>query len=660
MGYMRIDKLFTPVIASAVVAGLAGCGGGSGAGGVPDASVSGAQVADGSVVLAAAGSANPSIAATPAWTLSPATLLGTFDVAGSDDPSEWKYSDNEVPAAYRGNVHSTPGSNGNGVRLNFDFDCGQSLITSRQSNCGFAAEMRKTFTTPIQVGRNPSISFDLRTPTASARVILRVHDSTGQVLGFTVNSRTIEAVDGQQWARVHVPIGKSVGHYGGANDGILHGPIKAIAIATASVNSLGYPRGHIAVDNVKIHNDTAFTFALRPDAAMAPGPFYGTYEGRLGVNIHTYSPEILDKLNAVGIKLVRKGFSWSYVERSGTFNYGGFDIWARALNARGMSVLALLAYGHPDHGGATPQTDANRQAFARYATNTVNYLKRMNVSVAGYEVWNEPDVAVFWPNPDPVGYSRLLSVTADAIRAADNRAKVISGGVGVLGIRALDYYFALARTGVLSKVDGIGMHPYRYAAPETFSEDQMAIHKIRSQYGVTAPVWATEWGYSSYHYVDNSIYGDGLDIRAQRRQAVLTIRQVLTQLALNTKVMIVYNATDGAPDATDREANFGLFRQDLTEKPSMQALRTLWNTAQRSRTFKGFVTDVPAGLHVVRWDGSGDYVFAVWSDNKGTRGAVTLPADVTSVVRWDGSAVSERSSLVLTEEDGPVFVTVRR
>jgi len=659
---MQIRFFVKNILALAIGAVMAGCGGGGGAADVAGAVATGRGTADASSYLpiSSAMAVGTAGSAESVWALSPARVLASFDVAASDDTSLWKYSDNNVPTAYRGAVQQTTGSSGNGARLNFDFDCGQSQITARQANCGFAAEMRYTPLTPLSVSSDPSISFELRTPTASSLVTLRVHDSTGQVLSFPIDSRTIEAADGQKWAKIHVPVGRSTAFYGGANDGVLHGAIKAVAVVASTTGSLGYPRGHVAVDNIKLHADPFYSFSLRTDAPLAPGAFYPTYEGRLGVNIHTYSPEVLDKLNAVGIKLVRKGISWSYVERGGVFNYGGVDIWARALSSRGMSMLALLAYGHPDYGGATPQTDQHRQAFARYAVNTLNYLKRMNVNVTGFEVWNEPDVSVFWPNPDASSYARLLSQTVDSLRAADSRAQIISGGIGVLGVRTLNYYYELARSGVLNKVDGIGIHPYRYRAPETFAEDQAAIHQIRQQYGITAPLWSTEWGYSSYHYVDNSVYGDGHDVRAQRRQAVLTLRQVLAQLALNTKVMIVYNATDGAPNATDREANFGLFRQDLTEKPSMQALRTLWEVAQRSRTFKGFLPDVPAGLHVVRWDGSADWVFAVWSETKGVRGSITLPPGVTSVVRWDGAAISERTSLSLSEDDGPVFVTVRR
>lgn len=645
-------------VAMATVVLVAGCGGGGGADGV-----TGAQVAElmsgGSHISAAPVAATDAAVATPNWALGSGTVLATFDIAGVDDTSVWKYSDNAVPEAYKGNVQQTTGSNGNGARFNFDFDCGQARITSRQNNCGFAAEMRKTFTVPVAVSGNPSISFDLRAPTASAQAALRVHDSTGQVLSFPINSRTIEAVDGQRWAKVHLPIGRSASYYGGANDGVLHGPIRAIAVVAAST-AVGYPRGHFAVDNVQLRTDATYTFNLRSDAALASGAFYPTYENRLGVNIHNYSPEILDKLNAVGLKLVRRGFSWSYVERAGAYEFGGYDIWARALKERGMSILALLAYGHPEHGGAAPRTDADRQAFARFASATTSYLKSKGVSVAGYEVWNEPDVVAYWPNPDAVSYSKLLSVTADSIRSADSGAKVISGGIGVLGIKALSYYYQLAQTGVLSKVDGLGIHPYRHRAPETFAEDQLAIHKVREQFGFTAPLWATEWGYSSYEYVDNAVYGDGLDPRAQRRQAVLTLRQVLTQLALNTKVMIVYNATDGTPHPTDREQNFGLFRQDLSEKPSYQALKTLWNVAQKSRTFKGFVSDVPAGLHVLRWDGASDQVFALWHDGLGIKGTVSLPAGVIAVTKWDGTMLDARNALTLTEEDGPVFVTVRR
>src|SRR5205085_2459864 len=50
--------------------------------------------------------------------------------------------------------------------------------------------------------------------------------------------------------------------------------------------------------------------------------------------------------------------------------------------------------------------------------------------MAYWEVWNEENIALFWPTkPDAAEYSALLKATAQTIRAADPNAKVVLGGL---------------------------------------------------------------------------------------------------------------------------------------------------------------------------------------------------------------------------------------
>src|SRR5690606_28168269 len=100
------------------------------------------------------------------------------------------------------------------------------------------------------------------------------------------------------------------------------------------------------------------------------------------------------------------------------------------------------------------------------------------------------------------------------------------------------------------------------------------------------------------------------------------------------------------------------------DKPAMVALRTLY-AAQNGRVLKGIIPDVPPGLHVMRWDGTTDRAFALWTDTDSSKITVQLPANIKTVTRWDGTTVqptltSTGRFVVMRETEGPLFVTMSK
>jgi hypothetical protein len=222
----------------------------------------------------------------------------------------------------------------------------------------------------------------------------------------------------------------------------------------------------------------------------------------------------------------------------------------------------------------------------------------------------------------------------------------------------------MLNSGKLTGINAIGLHPYRKVAPETFAAEVSPLQQMAANKGVTTTLWDTEWGYSSYGDFSADVYGDGHDPRALRRQGVLTLRKVLTHLALNTPVSIIFDSLDGGTSATEREHNFGLMTTTGADKPGIIGLRSLYS-AQNGRVFKGFLPDVPPGLHVLRWDGTSDRAFALWTDTNDRKVTVQLPSTIKTVTRWDGSTVTptvngSTRTVVMSEADGPLFVTITK
>jgi hypothetical protein len=385
--------------------------------------------------------------------------------------------------------------------------------------------------------------------------------------------------------------------------------------------------------------------------------FPSTYVGRIGAGVRTTVG--LDKLKDVGITVVRKDLRWDGVETAGVFNFSRYDELTAALTSRGMSILWILDYGHPDHGGAAPKTDADQSAYAEFAKQAA--LRYKTQKVTGYEIWNEPNMEKRWPTPDPAVYANLLNKAARAIHLADPTAKVVSGGIANMDA---SYLLGMINTGKLTGIDAVGLHPYRKTAPETFASEVAPLQQMVASKGVSTVLWDTEWGYSSFEDISATVYGNGRDPRAWRRQGVLVLRKVLTQLALNTPVSIIFDLFDGGTNPIEREENFGLLTSDGADKPGMVAMRNLYS-AQKGRVFKGFLPDVPPGLHVLRWDGTSDRAFALWTDTNDRKVTVQLPSTIKTVTRWDGTTVTptvngSTRTVVMSEADGPLFVTITK
>lgn len=647
------------VIAAAVV--LAACGGGGEMGDPATVGVSAPSIiatpneatnASEGVVTGAAG---------PVWSALPGgSLLADFEESATTvggAVSGWAYGDISVPAAYKGWVELGSGqSSSRAAALKYNLGCGSTRwIYQQGAVCGNAVRMTRSLLPSVSASAAGGISLDVRNTQASALLEVAILDSSGQSFLYRFDPRTIEKKSGSEWVSVYLPFsGPRSTSTGGVNAGALQGAIQRITI-TAGSSGVLVPAGEVQVDNLRVHATSNFAYDLRADAALVGGSFSPNYEGRLAVSAHQLKPEAFDKMKSVGINVIRRDLAWSYIERGGVFNFSEFDKWATALQSRGMSILWILDYGHPDHGGAAPVNSEDQAAFAEFSRRAAEHYRGKNV--VGFEVWNEPNYSSYWPST-PEAFASLFQRSAAAIKSVDSSIKVISGGLAIDGIRSLIYLARLMQTGKFGQADAIGVHPYRPGKPESYAADLAPIQSILASNGVSRPLWVTEWGYSAFGSFDAALYGNGDDVRAKNRQAVLVLRSVLTQLAINSPLITVYDMVDDGSNPTDREHNFGLLEENLADKPAMTALRTLYS-ASRGRVFKGPLKDVPPIVHAVRWDGASDKVFALWNDTPTSTVSVTLPGKVKMVQRWDGSPVTAAGSVIkLSENDGPVFVTV--
>ena len=190
-----------------------------------------------------------------------AAAAGPLEIIDDFESGElrWFFSEGaEFPGAAGALERSTGAarSGGHGARLHFDFRGGGAYVG-----------MYHTFRTPVVL---PGFRFAIRTP-VEATVTVRVTDSTGQTV--QKSCRTARA----QWQIVSVGMNGWTGHWGGANDGRVHQPVRGIGILVERAG-MALQTGFVCVDDVLMESgagsssDAAITEYQVADLQAAPLP----------------------------------------------------------------------------------------------------------------------------------------------------------------------------------------------------------------------------------------------------------------------------------------------------------------------------------------------------------------------------------------------------
>ncbi len=125
-------------------------------------------------------------------------------------------------------------------------------------------------------------------------------------------------------------------------------------------------------------------------------------------------------------------------------------------------------------------------------------------AVRCWEVWNEPNLENFWPNPDPERFLVTLRDTRDALREADPGARIVFGGLSQLTrpIDPVHFLEAVANKGGKGLFDAVAIHPYA-DAPGGCIATVGSIYRSLKRLGLTGKdpktdvqIWITEVGWA--------------------------------------------------------------------------------------------------------------------------------------------------------------------
>jgi hypothetical protein len=217
----------------------------------------------------------------------------------------------------------------------------------------------------------------------------------------------------------------------------------------------------------------AALMAAIPTAATAKTPhdFFGV------VSHGPLFAEDYPRMRSGGVAKLRFHLSWRDVQPApGAFDWARVDEIVGGAADHGVEPLPFV-FGSPSWIGAEARpplgSDAERQAWQAFLTAAVERYgpggafwdgRTTRRPITEWQVWNEPNYPLYWePRPNPRQYAELLELSAKAIRAADEEARILLGGVAAVQNGPLPWRFlgdVYRVRGIERHFDAAAIHPY--------------------------------------------------------------------------------------------------------------------------------------------------------------------------------------------------------
>lgn len=322
------------------------------------------------------------------------------------------------------------------------------------------------------------------------------------------------------------------------------------------------------------------------------------YGGRMSIS-DTELDAALGRAKRLGARWVRADLVWADVERyPGVYDWSVFDRWVAGANERGLKLVTIVL-GAPEWARRADCVEqpncppADVDDFADFAGDAAARYGPLGQDT--WQIWNEPNIELFWNRPDPGLYAEMLAGSAQAIRSADADATVVFGGLAALPpnsrvIEARAYLAKVCRRGGCEQVDVLAYHPYTYPdlasdpsyadAPwSRIAESEYSLVTVLDRFGMgDVPIWLTEFGAPSGGRAGAS---DGtaplergvVDHVTEKRQAEIAFDAVASAVVTPRVTMLLWYTDIDLPERAGKQAHYGLIRKDGSEKPVWGELR---------------------------------------------------------------------------------------
>jgi hypothetical protein len=301
------------------------------------------------------------------------------------------------------------------------------------------------------------------------------------------------------------------------------------------------------------------------------------------------SPEQTASLLAgVGARIDRVQFGWRRAEpQPGVWKLAQYDAIYRLDLKR--HVQPLYDFGFAPQWAADPSCNAELSlcppatSHLADAARAAAMLARRYPKLAGIEIWNEPNLPLFWtPRADVAAYTRLLIAAYRAIKQVAPSMPVIAGSISdspVFDTRfaALpDFLRGIYRNGGGPYMDAISLHPYPEPGDTTGASAVAAVRQALAVLHTVGdhlrPVWVTETGISTT--------GRGAVTEAEQAAALIHLYDSLRAIPA-VRVVIFHTLLPQPAAANDPETGFAILHRDMRPTPAFCALSSLLRGSSR-------------------------------------------------------------------------------
>lgn len=274
----------------------------------------------------------------------------------------------------------------------------------------------------------------------------------------------------------------------------------------------------------------------------------------------------LATLAGAGARVIRFDASWSGVEPAAPVaglpplqRFRGLDERVLEATRAGLRPLLMLGYGTPwaTPGGEVFAVPRDPHDFARYAGSVARRYAPgaafwadhgMRAPAGGvlYEIWNEPNAEMFLrgqPTAAP-RYATLLLHAQRAVRAADARARITTGGLVPIGASRFVADMLRAEPALRREIAAIGWHPYERTGEAVVRITRQLRRDLDAQGLTHVPLDVTEVGWSE------------AELAEPRRSTELAVAlRGLRAADLGVELLVPYVAMD-----RDGADTYGLWR----------------------------------------------------------------------------------------------------
>ncbi len=307
----------------------------------------------------------------------------------------------------------------------------------------------------------------------------------------------------------------------------------------------------------------------------------------------------LDLITSVNAGITRVDVGWSALEQNAKGEYqewylAQLDSLVTLAEQRGVKLL-LTFTDSPCWASSAPESskqgcegawwDRYVQRYPPadpqdYADALAFLAGRYGGRVAGWEIWNEPNLEFFFnSNNRAADYAKLVRTAYPAAKAADPATWVVAGSLSEAPLRFVEDLFD---HGIAGHFDAFSLHPYcgdksplDPLSPEyiknSFVRGIPAVHKILLSHDEDAPNWLSEYGWTTSTIRGEEPWMNGVDEETQAEYVEQSLVKVRDWPWV--PVAIVYELMDYSANRDDRNSNYGLLRYDGTPKPAFEAFR---------------------------------------------------------------------------------------